>query len=207
MLPVINSGQILPGFLSGLILLSVIYNIILALSFKDKSFLYLGIFFIAGGISLLLISRNDFQHSLMSVKILPFLLFIALASVTEYSRLNLKVKSLNALWEKVLTGERNLLLSGIVISVIINSAWFIGITAILAPAAILTIVVTGIISYKSGNKSAVLDAVLWSLFFLSLAPLVLWSFALFPDVYRAVLSIQIGFMLLILLTPFTVSIV
>jgi sigma-B regulation protein RsbU (phosphoserine phosphatase) len=69
----------------------------------------------------------------------------------------------------------------------------------------MTIVVTGIISYKNGNQKAVIDAVLWSLFLVSLIPLVLKSFALFPDGFQTNLSIQIGFMILIMLTPFTVK--
>ena len=87
----------------------------------------------------------------------------------------------------------------------INSVWLIGITTIIIPAAIITIVVTGTISYKNGNRKAIVDTAIWSLFLLSLAALVLKSFILFPDGSQAVLSIQIGFILLIMLTPFTVK--
>lgn len=210
MTSVIITEQIYPGFLLGAILLAVIYNIALSLSFKDKSYLYLSIFFIAGGISLLLISQNDFpgyllDRSMYTGKSLSFLTFIALASMIEYFRLSIRTKSHTIVWQKVLTWERNLFLSGILLSIIISSIWLIVITAFLIAAAILTIIVTGILNYKRDDRRGIIITVLWSIFFVGVILFILKSFALLPEGFITNWGIQIGFMLLLVLNPVLVQ--
>lgn len=198
--------QIFPGIMTGLILLSVIYNMILSFSFKDKSYLYLSIFFITSGISLLLISRNDFQvyllnQSLFPYKGLPLLIFAAMASVTEYFYLYLKTKSAIVVWQKVLSWQRNLFISAILISIILNGKLLLGMAAFLTIMAISTIVIAGALSYKNGNNRSIIISVIWGLFLVSIIVFVFKSFTLLPDSFITNWSIQICFVLLVIVNP------
>lgn len=205
----VNTAQIFPGIFLGIILLAVVYNVVSYLSFKDGSYLYLIVFFITGAVSVLLISGNNIQITEAGLgwlpnHSLPLLILAALASSIEFARLYLGTKYLTPVWQIVLTWERNLSIAGIIICFIIKQLWLTEITIVLAPAVILTIVITGFISYKSGNPKGIIVACLWGLFLMSLIPIILKSFGIIPDIFLSEWSIQIGFLSLIILTPVTI---
>ena len=194
---VVQTEQIVLGVYYGALLIMLIYNFLLFIVFKDRSYLYYVLFFSSWGLAQMAINGLAFQYlwpdqAWWANVCIPILIFVALFSFIQWGRSSLSTKEIVPVWDRLFATVAIICVIGFVMSFIITYSLSIRVaTALAALTAVCWLIVASYCT-RQGQRSAKFFLVALGLYFLGVILFTMKTFGIFPSNFITNWSIQLG---------------
>jgi len=185
---VVQTEQIVLGIYYGALLIMLIYNFLLFIVFKDRSYLFYVLFFSTWGLAELAINGLAFQY-LWPNRIwwanicIPMWIFAAVFSFTQWGRSSLSTRDVVPVWDRLFVT---------IASLVVTYSLSIRIATALAGFTAVFWLIAAAYCAKQGQRSAKFFIAALGLYFLGTILFTMKTFGIFPSNFITNWSIHLG---------------
>jgi signal transduction histidine kinase/CheY-like chemotaxis protein/HPt (histidine-containing phosphotransfer) domain-containing protein len=194
---VVQTEQIVFGIYYGALLIMLIYNFLLFIVFKDRSYLFYVLFFSTWGLAQLAINGLAFQYlwpnSIWWANFcIPLLMFLAEFSFIQWGRSSLSTREVVPVWDRFFSTIAITSVIGFVMTFFITYSLSIRVATALAALIAVSWLIVASYCTKQGQRSAQFFLVALGLYFLGVILFTMKTFGIFPSNFITNWSIQFG---------------